>query len=43
MPAGTVIFEIGNIGVEFFVILEGECKVYYRNEVKDEEKNRIFV
>lgn len=38
IPAGTVVFEIGNVGLEFFVIMEGSCSIYYRVELKDEEK-----
>lgn len=43
MPAGTIIFEIGNIGMEFYIILEGSCGVFYRNEMKDDHKFAGFL
>ena len=44
MPAGQVLFEIGSLGKEFYIILEGECSFYIRcpdnkkSEIKEQMK-----
>ena len=39
MPAGHILFEVGSVGREFYVILSGECSVYQRgnnDEIEEE-------
>ena len=34
VPAGHVLFELGSIGKEFYIILQGECEFYQKNSDK---------
>ena len=49
MPAGHVLFELGSLGREFYIILQGECAFYQKNpesardSVKEKMKELEFV
>ena len=43
VPAGQVLFEIGSVGKEFYIILKGACSFFQKSppEMKEETRQKM--